>query len=442
MTETLQRNRFFSDFYDSIFQRRYDIRKQTNPLLFQQYIGRLRFDAILHRKIVLIDTQLLDGAFFLDPQNSPDELIKKLSRNTVSHPIEIRARDANLENSLLLFVKDFKNGKMKEFSFSGIRDSNERAAAKQAILDSSFDEMKTWQDILVIFKSAGVNQTNIEQIESSWSKWLELQSNGKLLVLPWKWERGFPIEKYIGGIGRLSKDIFTDDVNQEAKFISEHLSQRSMIDIRFSEFKEKWEKSKADELSILEARYHRAYDKAAAWQHECGSFESTITNLIEMLKIDVDDINVKSELEKENDEIVLDKSLGLEDIDPFFLYKLGGMEDGKFADYFWQNTNDFLQWWNHGNMDALDRAIEPIVQHISDIIKPDHEHITNDNALVDFIQLGIEVAYEVLPDWAKKLFSGLNDIRIKYLRVKNSKENLQQRIIDIARERSFEDEQN
>ncbi|MCZ6607959.1 MAG: hypothetical protein O7A64_09875, partial [Alphaproteobacteria bacterium] len=59
-------------------------------------LGRMRLDIMLACKLVILDTQLLDGSFLLDQR--PEQLLSLLTRvDSDKHPpIEVRARSTSL----------------------------------------------------------------------------------------------------------------------------------------------------------------------------------------------------------------------------------------------------------------------------------------------------------------------------------------------------------
>jgi hypothetical protein len=80
-----------SAFYDSVYQRDIpglDFSERPSSITrdFQDYItGRLRLDSLISEKVVMPDTRVLDGAFFL--RCHPQELIGSLKRHPLDQPL-------------------------------------------------------------------------------------------------------------------------------------------------------------------------------------------------------------------------------------------------------------------------------------------------------------------------------------------------------------------
>lgn len=98
-------SRFFTDFYDSVHQGAYpDLKGALGEILDRAFVGRLRFDTMLSRTLCLIDTQVLDGEFFLSL--GPLRLNDLLKRQDVGlMPIEVMSRANSLEGALVGFIR-------------------------------------------------------------------------------------------------------------------------------------------------------------------------------------------------------------------------------------------------------------------------------------------------------------------------------------------------
>lgn len=431
-------SRIFSDFYDSIFQRQYHRIKVHDDLISYRYLGKLRLDAILSQTIVLLDTQILDGCFFLDERNSPEILLAELWRGkTLGFPLEIRARNQSIGQSIVQFLKNPQTGLIKEFSFSGIHDPAQRDEVTRNFQKTAPDNIKEWRDIIRLFRDFGVSKDNVEEYEAAWSKWIELHENGKIPVREWEINRGFPINEYAGSQKDFLHGIEDEEVKKEGQWIFSNLDgKRSIIDLKFNQYKQIWDGGRIRELRILEAKYHRCYDQAAAWQHNCGLFESTISNLIEL--INVGDDRSLSELEKLDQNSNLDNFILIDDIDPYFLFKLGTMEAATFAEICWQYSYQIGNWWHHQQTASLEKVLDAFIRKIDAYDNPDHAQ--ESDILVDTVKVFLDTTSDLVETIpfvkpAYTLLKGLNDIRIKYFsqsKGPEKRQSLRQRIIDVA----------
>lgn len=445
MSDSKYKHRFFSDFYDSVFQRSYWNLIDNDSLSRFRYLGKLRLDAILSHTIVLTDSQVLDGAFFLHQKSGPSFIMNNLSRSESLNPvIEVRARASRIEDSLLMLVKKPENLTIRPFSFSGIRDIIQRAEVSKLLAHTPYDKVNSWKDILNIFKIAEVEKANIDLLYDSWSKWIEFQNKGIITIIKWETERGFPREFYAGTVEDFTEPFQTEEVKTFATWLHSHLKKRSTIDARIEQLRHTLESDKAKrELRILESRYHRIYNQAASWQHRCGSFESSTSTLIEMLDVKTDESESESQDNTEKGK-KLDFSVGINGVDRFFLYKLGTMPVGKYEELFWTHSDNISNWWYHRDTNSLRRVIESVTKEISKIQSPDNDS-TPENFYSDVLKVFMDAAIEFIQSTIKPIYvllAGLVDIHIKYFsgKSKNPKKRLIQRIIDLAKERNNEDE--
>jgi hypothetical protein len=271
--------------------------------------------------------------------------------------------------------------------------------------------------------------------------WIELARKGQVIVSPWKTERGFPIHRYAGSEDDFVAGLQDPEIQSEARWVHANLDKRSRLDHHIATMRAKMGEEQRQELRLLEAKYHRAYDQAAAWQHECGAFESSVTNLIEMTQIGF--ATDRPVIETTDPGVVLDLTLRFDDIDPLFLHKLGTMENGDFRRFFWKHSLLLNNWWSHSDIEALRQAVDRLVEDIVVATVPEVPQDPHAGRVPDVIRVFVETALEFLTPLKPiyRLLSGLNDVTVRYFSSKRhvTKERLVQRIIDIAKER-IEDE--
>jgi hypothetical protein len=348
------RGRFFSDFYDSVKQRYYPIWKEKVPPIDDFYIGRLRFDTILSKTIILTDAQLLDGAFLL--RTDPSELQQKLGHDTDEPlPIEIRARAENLADALLLFVKSpQQNYLLKGFVFSAVVNEQERLNLKQQLEKMFVEKVKCKEDILQIMKDSGVNQANIELIKDGWNKWIEAQNNKQIIIK--KWDKIFPLDNILSSTyNKLIKKLTTTEGKEAANFVYQNRYDRSSIDEKINCLRNtpRLDFNSLEEILLIESWYHHSYNCALSLQHDCDNFESLFESS-EPSKF-LSGIRVI-------DEYALPEK---------FLLKLGKMPDENYGRLFRSTQEDLQKWWDSGNLDSLKRGMEPFVKEIDELRIPD-----------------------------------------------------------------------
>jgi len=366
----------------------------------------------------------LDGSWFINKENNPIELIRSLNRGkALPHPIEIHARDTNLENVLVMFAKDPIKRIPKFFSFSSIRNAEERENAAERISKSQYEDINNAKDILLKFREAGVNKENIEEIESGWIRWLELQKQGEISII--KWGNGdFPgkFKQLLGQQDNFLQGIRTLDVQELGKKVFDFGDRRSAVDAEISKLRTSSGNNEDiyRDLSILEGRYHRIYDGTVAWKENCDSFESSISNVVEMLSDDDWKKGVDFDFQ-------LEAHLEFNDIPQTFLQDLGTMEDFSFADFCWKHSAQLSNWWFHGDEDALRAVLNNLIDKAW---KTQSESTPDDSKPLDFFETFVDLLPYKFLSIPIKLFK-LGKLALGFGKKISEKERIVQRIIDI-----------
>jgi hypothetical protein len=169
-----------------------------------RYVRQLRFDSLFARRIVVVDTHFLDGAFFT--RCAPSTLIELTGRgvHAKSLPIEVRTRPSRaparkrlagaLRNFLLRPDSQFLNG----FEFNAIADRSARvelsvqlARTPQSRLASRIDGVSDDRlgTAMASFLKDLIGPSDIDidldQIGAGWSLWIEAEEAGQLNAVPW-----------------------------------------------------------------------------------------------------------------------------------------------------------------------------------------------------------------------------------------------------------------
>jgi hypothetical protein len=116
--------RLFADDYSSTGQRAWlEGDRGTGPDFWQDdYRGQLRFDSLLARTLVIPDSHVFDGVFFLE--SGPRELNAMLGRSGLGNhkapALEIRGREETLSDSLATFLRRPEHATLNAFVFKTI----------------------------------------------------------------------------------------------------------------------------------------------------------------------------------------------------------------------------------------------------------------------------------------------------------------------------------
>lgn len=358
MIQSVPKERLFSDYYDSVQQRqlRWEEPPESdyeNPKV--AYQARLRFDILLSRRLVLTDTQLLDGLFFLN--SDPQELWSSVARaHGQAPPIEVQARVLDLEESLVRFVSQPNNSNLRGFSFSAIQNPEARSEVKNILQMTSSEYIKSWHDIPPLLRSAGVSLENVDMLESGWARWIEAQKNG--LVKLTTSAGPFRVDEALGDPAVLDKRLRDDDAREIAKWVYEHRGDRSLVDVTLSDLiSHSIEEGLAD-LYIVENWFHQAYNRTIAWTYGCTHYESVYNQFRRgaAIRPRVDRVLVKSDSDIEVG--VADVAL---ELPREFLIGIGRMPNDLFKDLFSRNQGLFERWWVNGDIEALRSAFIPFI---------------------------------------------------------------------------------
>jgi hypothetical protein len=268
--------RFYTDFYDPVNQRKWikqRFRKNNSEQgLRKIFLGRLRLDVLLSETLILTDSQILDGMFFL--YQDPRDFLSSLARDrSAPLPIEIRSRRPRLEDSFLSFVKKGNQENLKGFSFSCIADESTRVNIQTILENTRSERVSTWKDVISIIKSEYGQSFNMDSLDNGWNKWIEAQDSMlSRRVIEWN-RSGFCLDDCLNGPG-LIELMKTEEGKEEARQAIKH-KDRSLIDRRITELMQSIEDlTLKEDLRMLETGFNYAYNLAISRHHSCKTFES------------------------------------------------------------------------------------------------------------------------------------------------------------------------
>jgi hypothetical protein len=436
MATTLQPVRFFSDFYDSIIQREYT--QKNNELCQVSFLGRIRFDILLSKYLLLTDTQLLDGNFFIDFGASKlNDALKRTEVNSL--PIIVSARSNTLEDSLLRFVKRTNEPKLRGFSFSSIEDDQVRMDVKRELENVDSKEISSWEDIPRILHKIGVNDATTQRLKGGWTSWIEAQKRGLIQIE--RWEGKFEIDKFINSPQLIEEQLKSEIGKGALKWVYEHRSDRNSIDIHLTKLRQQHiaDQPVCEDILIIDTWFNRSYSAATAFQTNCSNYESVRDGLASVSYKD------QGLVLRDGRIVSLEASLPFTDKGLGFIYsRLGSMPSSNFRGLFWQNRNNenFQKWWMNGDVDALKCAIEPYVQ----AIEGEHmvEHSNYKKMIIDCMgqALGEGIGYTLggfSGLMVGSLFGGATSVFLNYVLteqlLRSRERKMSQRIISNAKDR-------
>lgn len=163
---------------------------EEGPTWWDRYLGQLRFDSLVFRTLVVPDSHLLDGSFFLATR--PRALENALARpgrrkGALRLPIEFRLRAPSLRETLARFLVVDDQDELNGFTFKTISHAGARAELAQQLekrtrehLDKALacgDPAKgvagLLRDCLREKELLDVAAGDITALEESWSDWIK-----------------------------------------------------------------------------------------------------------------------------------------------------------------------------------------------------------------------------------------------------------------------------
>lgn len=161
-----------SEFYDSVQQRR--IVAKLKPVRGSEDCGidlslraRLRIDWLLHGQIVLNEYQFFDGPMFqrLTPSFLRDTFP---SIEVFPPPIRISSITGCVTGGILALYRDTQAAHYRGFDCSLISDLQEQRRFRDYLVSRGCTDIASTSDILLAMRNAGVNHSNIEEIDTGW----------------------------------------------------------------------------------------------------------------------------------------------------------------------------------------------------------------------------------------------------------------------------------
>jgi hypothetical protein len=333
------------------------------------YRGRLRFDALLSKRVVLPDAQVLDGTFFLT--KSPDDLDGIIGRSKNERaPVEIRARATTLESSLVGLVKRAGSETLVGFEFSSLSDEVDRRVVQDKLVKTRSERLKSWRDLARIFVAAGVDKAKADELSSSWKRWV---GTGDIPVLPWPGQSEFNFNQHV--IGELAhSQAVAAYLESEggAVVVARTITERVTVRSQFMNLLSECGASPTDRI-ILEAWYSRAYNATQAAQHGCDNYDmldagvATEPRISRRLGSALRAPFGRNRLamratQRQAAEVPSNfiYSLGLMDIDDYRFLLNHGDKSGRGG-----NRANFEKWWSEADEDSLKRGLDPFINEVT-----------------------------------------------------------------------------
>jgi hypothetical protein len=283
--------RLFADDYSSSGQRAWsEGERGTGPAYWKDdYCGQLRFDSLLSPTLVIPDSHVFDGPYFLE--TGPAWLESALGRSGLGEQalpaLEIRGREETLSGSLASLLRRPGHTTLNAFVFKSIDPSVRHllAAELKQTAETELDEaLARASDVPA--GVAGVLETCLNRIDSainakvlvgpleeSWRRWLHEASH--LVVESWPTCSTFDLNAQIGREvsidGNLTTDTGRDALADVRAVIALGSGHRSDISELLAGFRsDTTEDGALTDLELVDLWYSRLRYRALAARHGCG----------------------------------------------------------------------------------------------------------------------------------------------------------------------------
>ena len=369
-TNKLVQSRVFSDNYDSVRQAdRYD---SPGASSVHSIVGRLRFDMLLARTLVLTDAQVLDGRILQELALTEDwrRFAATWPSRAADRPmIEIRARRSVLGDAFVAFVAGPKGGNLKPFEFSSL-DAGRRLAVARAMSERPADNVASPEDVFDEMGKAGATTEEVERIRISLAHWANLVQNGTVAIVEWEqthsacWTRSFNMfgESWTkslgtnwgkGGKGAACADLIArlkETRNRTAAYrMMRDVSARGPV---------------GDDISRIRIWYDRAYNRAIAMQHRSAS--EWICDASDPI-VFADEQAVSREALDAADGPLMERIRNqgrVVDVPSSFTEALAAMPADDFLSFTQSNRERLNEWWTTGDTHDLAKIVEKLVNRL------------------------------------------------------------------------------
>ncbi|GAB1515510.1 hypothetical protein [Actinophytocola sp. KF-1] len=181
------RRRVMSDSYTNYAQGLVSLGRDERS----DFIGSLRLDALLLGRLVVPDTHLLDGRFFLDVD--PLELAEELRESEHGYcPLEIVGRGASLLNSLATWFVRPDRETLNGGLFNSIEDRTVALSLSAGMTAVPVDEFANMirqagddpiDGVLYLLESLGVPSADLQRFSNGWAAWVSATESGDISYL-------------------------------------------------------------------------------------------------------------------------------------------------------------------------------------------------------------------------------------------------------------------
>jgi hypothetical protein len=217
---------------------------------------------LLRSRIIINDTQLLDGEFFLW---LGERLTSREERELVLPKLEIRTRDPDLRRARLSFIMpDPATRTCKPFVFSAIRDVRTRDEVTSQLAEiEAKGNAPAWRSLEEALIDLQVDAAEVERLSEGWQQWDRIQAKHRDIFKTW--DRRADLEEHL----RTPVDLETTSGFEALQVIKDSKWNRSMVHQVVAQLLRSSETGTPQrrDAEAIERWYQRAYNSAVGASH-------------------------------------------------------------------------------------------------------------------------------------------------------------------------------
>jgi len=347
---------YFGDVYDCQTQaQNYEWGAKERARL---YLGRLRLDAYINRRVVIKDGDVIDGRFFLDISST--SMIKSLPFGRINFAL----RTGSFKESIFLSFKRPDSEFLKPLFLDSIPEGPAKALTHQ-LARCPAERLQSWEDVPKLIYSLGVPKDQVERLESGWRRFSELDEQNILMTQKWPSPKEFNFKAHLLRLLEVTKKhllaaLRTPEGAHVAKDILalQTDSQTDVVVYLRSVRKAHSAPEVHRDLATIESWYGGAHNRIAAAQHNCDVTEFS----------DFPGSAAISEGQKAFDEL---SSLSEPQTNPIcfgypsdFVEVLGKMDAAEFDEVIKEQRGNLDLWYDDADPKALRRALDVLVERL------------------------------------------------------------------------------
>jgi hypothetical protein len=345
------------------------------------YLGALRFDSLLSKRLVVPDSHLLDGRFFLSAQAGA--LRQELGRPThgftdgqLRLPIIFGLRRPTLRETVGEFLRTNRE-QLNGFSFKSIPDPEARRQLAAELKRRTWTELERrlgaepnpavavgglLRDCLQTVGLGSHAEEWVGPLERRWTSWLELESEGALEVEQYGWgtfDLARALEDEDASEGDLATEFGREGLRAIQMLVQDDKKLRTQANDTMDQLRRdaKGDPAATADLRCLDDLYSRVRYRAIARQHDAtfirtrkdGRPLGAGERLLERVETDFD-VSVGRRIELPED----------------VTQSMGELPPEEFRRFLATNRKPLCEWWNTGELTHLQKATE----NLSSLLAP------------------------------------------------------------------------